>query len=195
VLRSRIGLAATAAVALVGATVGAAIAIAHFSGSKTTLPASSVPGVIQTPGSGACLDSAQARQVWNDVNARLDALVLHPSLAGVDAVAQGAAAVQMRQYIQQRLLDQNLTEREKARLDDLTVVQAGCGSQLLTVRVTETLIQDDYLAADGHVDHVDPGVGNASHLLESFVRSGGTWKVSTIVSLDQTPSPGGGATV
>jgi hypothetical protein len=189
-LRSRVGLATAAAIVLVGATLGAAVALAHVSNGKGSLPASSVPGVLQTPQSGSCTSNAQARQVWSDVSGRLDALVLHPSLSGVDAVAQGAAATQMRQYIQQRLLDHNLSEREKSRLDDLSIVQPGCGLQPLTVRVTETLMQDDYLASDGHVDHVDAGVGQTSHLLETYVRSGGTWKVLDIASLDQSPSPG-----
>jgi hypothetical protein len=91
--------------------------------------------------------------------------------------------------MQQRLLDQNLTEREQSRLDDLGIVQAACGAQPLTVRVTETLLQDDYLAADGSVDHADPGVGQAAHLLQSYVRSGATWKLITIASLDPTPTP------
>jgi hypothetical protein len=188
-LRSRVGLATAAAIVLVGATLGAAVALTRVS-SKNSVPASSVPGVLQTPQSGSCVSNAQARQVWTDVTGRLDALVLHPALSGVDAVAQGSAATQMRQYIQQRLLDHNLSEREKSRLDDLSIVQAGCGSQPLTVRVTETLMQDDYLAGDGHVDHVDPGVGQTSHLLETYARVAGTWKVQDIASLDQTPSPG-----
>jgi hypothetical protein len=188
-LRSRVGLATAAAIVLVGATLGAALTLARVSGSKGSVPASSVPGVVQSP-SGACVSNAQARQVWTDVSARLDALVLHPSLSGIDAVAQGSAATEMHQYIQQRLLDHNLTEREKSRLDDLKIVKGGCGSDPLTVRVTETLMQDDYLAADGHVDHVDPGVGQTSHLLETYARVDGTWKVLDIASLDQTPSPG-----
>jgi hypothetical protein len=183
-LRSRVGVAAAAAIVLVGATLGAAIALAHASGSKGTQATAAAPSP------GQCLTVSQARQVWSDVNGRLDALVLHPTLAGVDAIAQGSAAVQMRQYIQQRLLDQKLTEREKSRLDDLIVVQAGCGSQALTVRSTSTLVQDDYLAADGHVDHADPGVGSTTHLLESYARSGGVWKVTSLTSLDQTPAPG-----
>jgi hypothetical protein len=189
-LRTRVGLAAAAAIVLVGATLGAAVTLARVSGNKGTVPASSVPGVLQTPQSGSCTTVAQAKQVWTDVSTRLDALVLHPDLSGVDAVAQGNAAAQMRQYIQQRLLDHNLTEREKSRLDDLSVVQPGCGSQPLTVRVTETLMQDDYLASDGHVDHVDAAVGQAQHLLETYVRSGSTWKVADIASLDQSPAPG-----
>jgi hypothetical protein len=188
--RTRTGIATAAAVVLVGITLGAAVTVAHFSGTQNAIPAGAVPGVLQTPGAGACVSKAQAQQVWTDVSNRLDALVLHPALSGVDAVAQGTAAAQIRAYLQQRLLDQGLSEREKSRLDDLTVVQSGCGSQPLTVRVTETLLQDDYLAADGSVDHADPGVGQTSHLLQSYMRSGATWKLVTITSLDQSPAPG-----
>jgi len=189
-LRTRVAIAAAAAVVLVGITLGAAVVVAHVGGSTNAIPAGSVPGVLQTPGAGGCVGKTEARQVWNDVSARLDALVLHPSLSGVDGVAQGTAATQIRAYLQQRLLDQRLTEREQSRLDDLSVVQSACGSQPLTVRVTETLVQDDYLAADGSVDHADPGVGQTSHLLQSYVRSGGGWKLITVASLDQTPGPG-----
>jgi hypothetical protein len=188
--RTRVGLATSAAVALVGITLGAALAVAHFSGTKSVLPAGAVPGVLQTPGAGACVGKQQAQQVWTDVSNRLDALVLQPALTGVDAVAQGTAATQMRTYIQQRLLDNHLTEREQSKLVDLSIVQSACGAQPLTVRVTVTLVQDDYLAADGHVDHADPGVGQTNHLLESYVRSGATWKLITIASLDQSPAPG-----
>jgi hypothetical protein len=188
--RTRAGLAASATVALAGITLGAALAVAHVSGSKSALPAAAVPGVLQTPGAGACVNKQGAQQVWTEVSDRLDALVLHPALSGVDAVAQGTAATQMRTYIQQRLLDNHLTERERSKLDDLSVVQPACGAQPLTVRVTVTLVQDDYLAADGHVDHADPGVGQTNHLLQSYVRSGATWKLITIASLDQSPAPG-----
>ncbi|HXA28007.1 MAG TPA: hypothetical protein VN193_04595 [Candidatus Angelobacter sp.] len=191
-LRSRTGVAIAAAIASLGLTLGTAVAVAHFR-DTTAIPAAAVPGVLQTPVPGPCVTKAQAQQVWNDVNARLDALVLHPSLNAVDGVAQGSAAAQIRAYLQQHLFDQHLTELERSRLDDLTVVQAGCGSQPLTVRISETLLQDDYLTADGSVDHADPGVGQASHLVQSYVRAGATWKLVTIASLD--PSPGGGITV
>ena len=188
--RSRIGLAIAAAVVMVGATLGAALAVAHFSSGRRAVPAAVVPGVLQTPQPGGCVNKQQAEQVWTDVSARLDALALHPDLGAVDGVAQGTAASQLRQYLQQQLIDAHLTEREKSHLDDLVIVRAACGSQPLTLRVTETLVQDDYLRADGSVDHQDAGVGQTAHLLESFVRSGDTWKVTTIASLDQSPGPG-----
>jgi hypothetical protein len=189
--RRRVGGAMLLAVLVLGVAAAVAVAVVHFRGSHGgALPAGAVPGVATTPGSGSCLDEAGARRVWADINARLEALVLHPDIGRIADVAQGAAATQMQQYLQQRLIDENLTEREVERLDDLTIVQAGCGSQPLTVRVIETLVQDDYIDADGVLDHSDPGVGSASHVLESYVRSGNVWKVITISSLDQTPNPG-----
>lgn len=169
----------------------AALGIAVFRLAGTdSVPAAVVPGVTQTPAPGACLDSARARGVWNDVTGRLDALSLHPDTAKVGQVAEGTAGDEIRQYLQTTLIDKGLTERERERLDDLTVVQAGCGGEPLTVNVTETLVQDDYLARDGHVDHQDAGVGQTLHMLESYVRSGTTWKLIALTSLDQ-PTPDG----
>jgi len=169
----------------------AALGIALFRLAGTdSVPAAAVPGVTQTPAPGACLDSARARGVWNDVTGRLDALSLHPDTAKVGQVAEGTAGEEIRQYLQTTLIDKGLTERERERLDDLTVVQAGCGGEPLTVNVTETLVQDDYLARDGHVDHQDAGVGQTLHMLESYVRSGSTWKLIALTSLDQ-PTPDG----
>jgi len=155
-----------------------------------SVPASAVPGIIATPSPGACLDSGRARDVWNDVTGRLDDLSLHPDTSKVADVAEGTAGDEIRQYLQTTLISKGLTEREKERLDDLTIVQAGCGGEPLTVNVTETLVQDDYLARDGHVDHKDASVGQTLHMLESYVRSGSTWKVIALTSLDQpTPIP------
>jgi hypothetical protein len=190
-LRHRLRLAAAAVVALGGVTAGTALAVAHATTEQTAVPAGAVPGVLQTPGGGTCLTQAQARAVWQNVDERMTALELHPSLSGVDAVAQGTAATQLRQYLQQRLLDQHLSEREVQRLDSISVLQFACGSQPLTVRAYVTLVQDDYLAADGHVDHRDPGVGQTSEVLLSYVRTPGGWKVITIASLGAPPaSPG-----
>jgi len=90
-------------------------------------------------------------------------------------VATGSALGKERQYIQRQLVAQHLTEREVDRLDSLTVLDPGCGKGTVRVRVTVTLVQDDYLAADGHVDHSDEAVGSTFHLIESFVRSGTGW--------------------
>jgi len=187
--RSRWLIAVITTVALAAGTTVTVVAVRHGTGS---VPATSVPGVTETPVPGACVGESAARGIWTDVSHRLDALVLHPTLSGVGSVATGTAAQQIRQYIQQTLLDKHLTEREQERLDALSVVQPGCNGAFLTIRATETLVRDDYLAADGHVDHVDAGLGQTHQLLESYQRTGSTWKVFAIVPLDEpTPSPSG----
>jgi len=135
-----------------------------------------------------CVSKAEAENVWRSVDQRLNAVVLDPAHAGLASVATGNALAQDRAYIQERLVSMNLTEREVDRLDSLTVTASGCNGGTLTVRVTETLVQDDYLAPDGHVDHQDPAVGSTFHLFESFVRSGSSWKESDFIDIDQ-PSP------
>ena len=187
-LRGRIVVASVAIIA-VAAVAAITAVVAHFHGTTSSIPAGSIPG-LQNPAPGACLTDTQARAVWTDVSQRLDALSLHPDTTRVGDVAEGTAAAEITQYLQQTLLDKHLTERERERLDGLTVVQAGCGSGSLTVQATETLVQDDYLAPDGHVDHKDPQVGQTQHLLESYVRSGSVWKLIALTSLDQ-PSPSG----
>lgn len=166
-----------------GVTAGTVLAVSHATTVQSAIPAGAVPGLVPSPAAGNCLTEVAARNVWQSVDNRLNALELHPTVAGVEGIALGSAAAQLRQYVQQRLLDQHLTEREVQRLQSLTVLQAGCGGQPLTVRASVTLVRDDYLAPDGHVDHRDPGVGQTSEVLESFVRSSGGWKVITIASL------------
>ena len=190
-LPHRLRVAAAAAAVLGGVTAGTALAVAHGTTVQTAVPAGAVPGVLQTPASGACVTQSQARAVWQSVDDRVNALERHPSLSGVDALAQGTAAAQLRQYVQQRLLDAHLTEREVQRLDSISVLQPACGNQPLTVRVFVTLVADDYLAADGHLDHRDPGVGQTSEVLESYVRTQSGWKVVTIATLvPPSASPG-----
>jgi len=188
--RSRNALAAAGVVVIVAAVAVAAAVLRIGSGASSSLNAGAVPGVTQTPAPGPCLDATHARTVWNDVTRRLDALALHPDTTRVGDAAEGTAAEQLRTYLQQTLIDKNLHEREQERLDDISVVQAGCNGQPLTIHATETLVRDDYLAADGHVDHVDSGVGRTTHLLESYVRSGTTWKVIVISPLDQPTASG-----
>lgn len=188
--RARIALAAGIMVALAGVAFIAAL-IAHFADNgHNSLPAGSIPG-IPTPGTGAaCLDTTQARAVWTDVTKRLDALSLHPDVSRVGDVAAGSAATEIRHYLQQTLIEKHLTEREREQLDNLSVIEDGCNGLPLTVHVTETLVQDDYLAPDGHVDHSDSQVGHQLETVESYVRSGSTWKVVAITSLEQ-PTPQG----
>lgn len=185
----RARLAALAATVLGGVTAGSALAVAHATAVPPALPAAAVPGVLPGPGGGACLGQAQARAVWQSVEDRIDLLLRNPAEAGVDAVAEGAAATQLRAYVQTSLLDQHLSEHQLRALTALTVLQAGCGVQPLTVRATVTLAVDDYLTPDGQVDHSDPGVGQASQVLESFVRSGAGWKVITIAPLGAAATP------
>jgi len=184
--RARWTFAVIATIAIAAIAAGAVI-VHHTSGSGS-VPAASVPGVTETPAPGACVDDAQARNVWTDVTRRIDALVLHPDVSHIDTVAQGTAAQDIRQYLEQTLLAKHLTERERERLDAVRVLQPGCNGLPLTLQVTETLVQDDYLAVGGHVDHADPGVGQTHRSLESYVRSGGTWKLIALESLDQ-PTP------
>ena len=188
--RTRTAVAAGVMVALAGLALIAGIIVHNTTRSSASLPAGVVPGLVQTPAAGPCVTTKQARAVWNDVNDRIDALSLHPDLKRVGDVAEGTAADEISQYLQLTLIDKKLTERERERLDDLTVVEPGCNGEPLTVNVSETLVQDDYLAADGHVDHVDANVGHSLHLLESYVRAGSTWKVVALTSLDQ-PTPSG----
>jgi subtilisin family serine protease len=180
--RSRWTLAVVATVVLAVVAAAGAVVV-HRLSSGGSVPAADVPGLAQTPAPGACVDEAQARSVWSDVTARLDALVLHPDVSRVDTVAQGTAAQEIRAYLEQTLLDKHLHEREQERLDALQVVQRGCGGVPLTVRATETLVRDDYLAPDGHVDHTDSGVGQTHDTLESYVRSGGSWKLIALATL------------
>jgi hypothetical protein len=187
--RTATGFAVMVTLALLA--LGGALAVHVASGSTGSVPAGSVPGVTATPQPGPCVDTQQARSIWNDVNTRIDGLSLHPDLSRVGDVAEGSAADEITAYLQQQLLDHKLTERERERLDALTVVQNGCGGNPLTVNVSETVVQDDYLAPNGHVDHSDPAVGQTLHLVESYVRSGSTWKIITMTSLDQ-PTPSGG---
>ena len=139
---------------------------------------------------GGCVDQNAAQSIWRSLDQRLNAVALDPDHAGLDAVATGSALGKERQYIQRQLVAQHLTEREVDRLDSLTVLDPGCGKGTVRVRVTVTLVQDDYLAADGHVDHSDEAVGSTFHLIESFARSGTSWKETDFEDADQpTPTP------
>ena len=148
-----------------------------------------LPGCSAAPATG-CADQNTAQRIWSSLDQRLNAIALDPAHAGLEAVATGSALDKERLYIQERLVAQHLTEREVDRLDSLAVLDPGCGKGMLRVRVTVTLVQDDYLAADGHVDHADEAVGSTFHLIESFVRSGADWKEVDFVDADQpTPTP------
>ena len=54
------------------------------------------------------------------------------------------------------------------------------------------LVQDDYLNADGSVNHSDPSVGMAVNLLQEYVKVSGVWKESDLTDLSQpaaSPTP------
>lgn len=126
------------------------------------------------------------------VNHRLAAIELDPHHVGVSAVTTGNALAQITTYMEEQLVARGLTEHEVDRLDQLSVVQAGCNGSRLIVNVTMTLVQDDYLKLGGAVDHRDPSVGRAFNLLQEYVRSSGSWKESDLSDLtppDASPSP------
>jgi hypothetical protein len=170
--------------ALVCAGLTAVAAVLSGCSSATNSPTGSP---VPAQGTG-CVTQQQATQVWTQIDTRLNAIELDPKHAGTADVATGAALTGIRQYLQQQLVAKNLTEREVDHLQSLSVVDAGCNGGTLQLRVTMTLVQDDYLATDGHVDHADAQVGKTLHILDSYVRSGGVWKESDFQDLDQ-PGP------
>jgi hypothetical protein len=193
--RTRAGIA-LAVVAVLAVGLGVYAAVVRHNARTAVLHPSSVPGITQTPAPGACVDATAARGIWTDVSKRVDALVLHPDLSRIGDVADGTAAEELRVYIQTNLLDHKLTEREQERLDDVRVLQPGCHGAPLTLQVRETLVHDDYLAPDGHVDHVDAGVGSTHTLVDTYFRTGDTWRITAIEPADQsTPAPSGGQSI
>jgi hypothetical protein len=130
-----------------------------------------------------CVTQPEATRIWTAVNHRLAAIELDPHHAGVSAVTTGNALAQITRYMEQQLVARGLTEHEVDRLDQLSVVQAGCNGSRLIVNVTMTLVQDDYLKTGGAVDHRDPSVGRAFNLLQEYVQSGGSWKETDLSDL------------
>lgn len=130
-----------------------------------------------------CVTQLEATRIWTTVSHRLAAVELDPHHAGVSAVTTGNALAQITTYMEQQLVARGLTEHEVDRLDQLSVVQAGCNGSRLIVNVTMTLVQDDYLKAGGAVDHRDPSVGRAFNLLQEYVQSGGSWKETDLSDL------------
>jgi len=140
-----------------------------------------------SPGTG-CVSHDQAVQVWTDIDKRINAIELDPKHAGVSGVASGQALQLINEYLQMQLVSSSFTEREVDKLESLSVVDAGCNGGDLQVQVTEKVVQDDYLRPDGTVDHPDPAVGSDLTLVETFVRSGSTWKESNFRDLTQPTS-------
>jgi hypothetical protein len=172
---------ATSALACLGLSAIAGVLTACSSSSSKATPSASPEG-------SGCVSDQQAKQIWTQVDDRLNAVELDPKNSSPADVATGTALMEIQQYLQQTLVAHNLTEREVDKLQSIKIVDAGCNAGTLKLQVTMTLVQDDYLAADGHVDHADMLVGQTLHTLQSYVRSGGTWRESDFQSLDQPPS-------
>jgi hypothetical protein len=123
-----------------------------------------------------CVSEPEATQIWTSIDNRINAVELDPQHTGASTVTTGTALTTITTYLQQQLVGHGFTEREVDRLDQLTVVQAGCNGSRLILNVTMTLVQDDYLNAAGVVDHQDAQVGRALNMLQEYVRSGSGWK-------------------
>ncbi len=153
---------------------------------------SATSGAGGPPSPAVCVSSAQAVRIWTAIDNRINAIEGDPHHAGLSAVTTGTALTEIGTYLQDQLVSKGFTEHEVDHLDGLVVVSAGCRGQPLTLRVTETLVQDDYLNAAGAVDHRDAEVGQTLHLLQEYERAGGSWKEDDFSDLDQpaaTPTP------
>lgn len=135
-----------------------------------------------------CVTHSEATRIWATINHSLDAIELDPRHGGAAAVTTGNALAEVTTYLE-HLVAQGLTEREVDRLDQLTVVQAGCDGGRLIVNIDMTVVQDDYLQTGGGFDHRDPSAGTTLNLLQAYVRAGGSWKESDFSSL--TPPAAG----
>ena len=153
---------------------------------------SATPGAGGSPSPAVCVTGAQAVRIWTAIDNRINAIESDPHHAGLSDVTTGAALTEIESYLQNQLVSKGFTEHEVDHLDGLVVVTAGCRGQPLTLRVTETLVQDDYLNAAGAVDHHDAQVGQTLHLLQAYEQAGGVWKENDFSDLDQpvaTPTP------
>lgn len=124
-----------------------------------------------------CVTQAEATRIWTTINHRVSAIELDPHHGGAAAVTTGNALAEITTYLE-HLVVQGLTEREVDRLDQLTVVQAGCDGGRLVVNISMTVVQDDYLKAGGSFDHRDPAAGTILNLLQEYVQARGSWKES-----------------
>ena len=131
-----------------------------------------------------CVSQAQAEQIWTAIDNRIIAFEAHPKTATPDTVATGAALQAIQTYLVQQLEANNWTEREVDKLESLTVASAGCNKGTLVVHGTITLVTDEYLAGDGHLDHHDSQEGQKQDFTDNYVRVGGYWKQSQL----QTPN-------
>ncbi len=170
-----------------------ALLVAGVAGTAALLVSCSpTPSAGGSPPLAVCVTNAQAVEIWTKIDNRINAIELDPHHTGLSDVTTGAALTEIETYMEDQLVSQGLTEHEVDHLDGLVVVEAGCKGQPLTLRVTETLVQDDYLNAGGAVDHHDPEVGQTLHLLQEYENTGGVWKENDFSDLDQpvaTPTP------
>jgi len=177
-----------ARLALIPAAVAACAVVACGS---TTAPATAAPvphgAGVPAHGNG-CVTNAEATRIWKAIDAKLNAIEADPKHGGASYVATGNALTQIEQYLAQQLEANSFTELEVDRLDSIAVVSPGCNNGTLQVRVTMTLVRDDYIKTNGQVDHADPAVGKTLHYIESFTRSSGVWKESDFQSLDNPPA-------
>ena len=174
--------AASAAIAtLCAAIVGAC-------GSSSTATPASGGGGNGTQGSG-CVSQSQAEQIWRDVDNRIIAFEADPKSAAPGTVATGAALSAIQQYLAQQLEANNWTEREVDKLDSLAIESAGCNGGTLVVRGTMTLVTDEYLTANGRVDHHDSEEGQKQQFIDNYVRVGGVWKQSQLQNPGQQAAP------
>ena len=170
---------------LVIATCGVAACGSNPAVSPSGAPVPVGQGV-PSHGSG-CVTTAEATRVWNGIDAKLNAIEADPKHGGASYVATGSALNLIEQYLAQQLEANSFTEIEVDKLESVAIVDAGCNNGTLKLRVTMTLVKDDYVKANGKVDHADPAVGKTLHYNESFVRAGGVWKESDFQNLDNPP--------
>lgn len=152
------------------------------------------PSSSGVPAGAGCVTQSQAQQIWTDIDTKLNAMEADPGHATPSTVTTGAALTGVQQYLQQQLIANKWTEKEVDKLDSLSVVSAGCNNGSLQVKVTMTLVTDEYLTASGAIDHHDPTEGQTLHFMNSYQRSGGSWKEDDFVNLDQ-PQPSQNPTI
>lgn len=184
-LRVRGHATGTALLSGLAAVLAACGAAAGTGGSSGGGPAAT--GAVPSQGSG-CVSQSEARQIWTDIDNRINAMEADPKHATPSSVTSGAALNTVEQYLAATLRANNWTEHEVDRLDSLSVVNAGCNNGPLELRVTITLVTDEYITAGGQIDHHDPSEGQQQHLSDSYARDGGVWKETNLLDLD-APSP------
>ena len=172
--------------ATVAGLTSCAVLVAACGSSSPATPSLSggADGAVRAQGTG-CVSQAQARQIWTDIDNRIIAFEAHPKTATPDSVATGAALQAIQTYLAQQLEANNWTEREVDKLESLTVANAGCNNGTLVVHGTITLVTDEYLAGDGHVDHHDSQEGQKQDFIDNYVRVGGYWKQSQLQNPNQ----------